>query len=74
MGVDIRFHDLRHYYASIANVLGVPDVTLADFAGWEHNSPIIKSTYQDNIKDISEGYAKKMNSYFDNLITGKEAK
>lgn len=66
--VDIRFHDLRHYFASIGNVLGIPDVTLADFAGWEHNSPIIKDTYQEKIKDISEGYAKKMNNYFSELI------
>lgn len=71
-GVDIRFHDLRHYYASIGNVLGVPDVTLADFAGWEHNSPIIKDTYQERITDISEGYAKKMNNYFSNLIAEKD--
>lgn len=66
--VDIRFHDLRHYFASIGNVLGIPDVTLADFAGWEHNSPIIKDTYQERITDISEGYAKKMNNYFSGLI------
>jgi integrase len=72
--VDIRFHDLRHYFASIGNVLGIPDVTLADFAGWEHNSPIIKDTYQDKVKDISEGYAKKMNNYFSDLINNGNKK
>lgn len=69
MGVDITFHDLRHYYASIGNVLGVPDRTLASFAGWDANSPVIKGVYQEKIKDISDGYAKKMNDYFaENVI------
>lgn len=64
MGVDITLHDLRHYYASIGNVLHVPDRTLASFAGWTPNSPVIKEIYQEKVKDISEGYAKKMNEYF----------
>ena len=74
MGVDITFHDLRHYYASIGAVLGIPDVVLADFGGWTHNSPVMKDIYQDKITDIAEGYSKKMNNYFSNLINDKEAK
>ena len=75
MGVDVTFHQLRHFYASIGNVLHIPDTVLADFGGWEHNSPIIKGTYQNNIKDISEGYAKKMNDYFSDIINeDKKAK
>jgi len=68
LGIKIKFHDLRHYYASIGNVLHVPDVTLADFAGWKHDSPVIKNVYQNSITDISEGYAKIMNNYFSELI------
>lgn len=73
MGIDVTFHQLRHFYASIGNVLHVPDTVLADFGGWEHNSPVMKSTYQNNIKNISEGYAKKMNDYFSsNIIKDEE--
>ena len=70
MGVDVTFHQLRHFYASIGNVLHIPDTILADFGGWEHNSPVMKSTYQNNVKDISDGYAKKMNNYFSDIING----
>ena len=68
MGINVRFHDLRHYFASIGNILHIPDTVLADFGGWEHNSPVMKKVYQGNIKDISEGYAKKMNNYFSDIL------
>lgn len=68
MGVDVRFHDLRHYYASIGAVLNIPDVVLADFGGWRHDSPVMKNVYQGKITDIAEGYSKKMNDYFSDII------
>lgn len=68
VGIEVRFHDLRHYYASIGALLHVPDVLLADFAGWRHDSPTMKNTYQGNIAPIAEGYSKKMNNYFGKLI------
>ena len=71
MDIDISFHDLRHYYASIGNVLHIPDVTLAEFGGWTHDSTVMKTVYQDKVSDIADGYAKKMNTYFDDLIKGK---
>ena len=71
MDIDISFHDLRHYYASIGNVLHIPDVTLAEFGGWTHDSPVMKNIYQDKVADIADGYAKKMNTYFDDLIKGR---
>lgn len=68
MGIEIRFHDLRHYYASIGVVIGIPDIYMADFGGWTHNSPVLKSVYQGNIRSISDGYAEQLTSHFDNLI------
>lgn len=70
VGIEVRFHDLRHYYATIGAMLHIPDVVLADFGGWRHDSPTMKNTYQGNIKDISDGYSKKMNSYFDGVMDG----
>lgn len=68
LGVDVRFHDLRHYYASIGAVLNIPDIVLADFGGWRHDSPVMKTVYQGNISDISEGYSKKMINYFRDVM------
>lgn len=69
-GVDksIRFHDLRHYFASIGAVLNIPDTYLADFGGWSHSSPVMKDVYQNQITDIAEGYKNKMNEYFTNNV------
>lgn len=70
VGIDIRFHDLRHYYASIGASLNIPDIYLADFGGWRHDSSVMKSVYQGNISSIADGYAKQMNDYFGALLEG----
>lgn len=67
-GMNIRFHDLRHFYASIGSILGIPDFVMADFGGWEHDSKSLKRAYQGNIKSITDGYSKKLNDHFDSLI------
>lgn len=69
LGINVRFHDLRHYYASIGAVIGIPDVYLADFGGWRHDSPVLKNTYQNNnVKSISDKYSQKMMDYFNEII------
>ena len=68
LGLDIRFHDLRHYYASIGAVLGIPDVYLSSFGGWKPNSPVMKNIYQNVIENQSRQYADKMTEHFSDLI------
>ena len=72
-GVHIRFHDLRHYYASIGAALGIPDVYLADFGGWSAGSKVMKEVYQNKIIPLSEKYADKMTDHFDELLKEKES-
>ena len=45
----IRFHDLRHYYASIGAVLGIPTNYLESFGGWAQGGRTMKEVYQNNI-------------------------
>ena len=68
LGLDVRFHDLRHYYASIGAVLGIPDIYMADFGGWRHDSPVLKGVYQGNIQSIADGYSDKLTEHFENMI------
>ena len=68
VGLTIRFHDLRSYYASIGAAL-IPDVYLASFGGWTKSSKVMKEVYQKEIKDLSQEYGEKMTSYFDTLIS-----
>ena len=68
LGLPYSFHSLRHYYASVGHVLGIPDTYLADFGGWRKDSPVMKSVYQNKIVPMSKVYADKMNNYFDELL------
>jgi integrase len=71
IGVDgVRFHDLRHYYASIGAVLGVPDLYISDFGGWRRGSSVLKQTYQNAMPDAGDKYFEIMNSHFSELIEG----
>ena len=65
LGISIRFHDLRHYFASTAAVLNIPDIYTADFGGWSRagNAPVMKSVYQNNIKSMSDYYADKLEEH-----------
>ena len=64
----IRFHDLRHYFASIAAVLDIPQTYIADFGGWRQDSPILKEVYQNKIVPIADQYAGKLTDYFSKII------
>lgn len=65
---NIRFHDLRHYFASTAAVLGVPDTYIADMGGWQRGGSVMKSVYQNNITSMSEYYSKKMADHMENVV------
>lgn len=45
-----RFHDLRHYQASILHAMGVPDKYIMERGGWATNSTL-KNIYQHTMDD-----------------------
>lgn len=67
-GVDSRLHDMRHFFASTAAVLHIPDIYTADFGGWDRNSSTMKAVYQNNIKSMSDYYAGKISDHMDKLM------
>lgn len=68
LGLDIHFHLLRHFYASIGVVLGIPDTYLSDFGGWSKGSNVMKEVYQNNIISMSDYYSDKMTEHFNKII------
>ena len=68
LNITIRFHDLRHYFASIGAIIGVPDTYLASMGGWKADGSVMKSIYQNKIISMEEAYSKKMNDYFSEMI------
>lgn len=69
--LNIRFHDLRHYYASIGAALNIPDIYTARSGGWRPNSPIMKEVYQNNMSDAEVLYSDKLNAHFSSILGKK---
>lgn len=67
----IRFHDLRVYFASISIAMGMNETTLAHLGGWKEGSTVLRDHYKKSILSIDEGYARKMNDYFDEKWANK---
>ena len=59
----IRLHDLRHYYASIMLLLGIPDKYAMKFIG--HSTPdMLKRTYQHIFKNEEAQFLDRIDDYF----------
>lgn len=67
--IDIRFHDLRHYFASTAVILDIPDIYTADMGGWNRNGSVMKSVYQNNIQSMSDYYSNKIEKHLQGIIS-----
>lgn len=64
--LDIRFHDLRHYYASLMLSLGVPDKYAMQRMG--HATPnMLKNVYQHLMDDKNEEVTEQINRYFETV-------
>ena len=57
-----RFHDLRHYYVSLAHSIGVPDRVIMARAGFSSDR-VMKAVYRNQIKADEEVYNDLWNDY-----------
>lgn len=63
LGLEIRFHDLRHYYASLMLSLGVPDMYAMRRMG--HATPnMLKNVYQHLMDEKDREVTDSINRYF----------
>jgi integrase len=62
-----RFHDLRHYAASIMHAIGVPDQYILQRGGWASDN-IMKAVYRNVIDLESVRQNKKINKHFEKFI------
>lgn len=75
-GLDICLHDLRHFFASIGVVLGIPDNYLSDFGGWRRGSGVMREIYQNIIQEERDKYQNIMVEHFSEMtrsMTRKKA-
>ena len=65
-----RFHDLRHYCASIQHAMGIPDAYIMQRGGWSSDA-VLKQVYRHSLSDKEVAMNDKANLYFDNLCNSK---
>jgi integrase len=70
LGMSFRFHDLRHYSASIQHALGVPDAYIMQRGGWSSDR-ILKAVYRHAMDDQAKKMNDKVNGYFGKLVDTK---
>lgn len=61
-----RFHDLRHYCASIQHALGIPDAYIMERGGWSSDG-VLKSVYRHAMSDKTKDMDQKANDHFTDL-------
>lgn len=69
----IRFHDLRHLNASVMLALGIPDKYAMERGGWSSTS-IMKSVYQHTFTAERQAVDDKIDSFFNEIMSGKTQK
>lgn len=62
-----RFHDLRHYYASTAHYLGVPDAYIMANGGWKTDS-VMKRVYREALPDKQKEQNEKIEKHFHDFV------
>lgn len=67
LGLECRFHDLRHYAASIMHALNIPDVYIMEKGGWSSDS-VLKSVYRNSLSDKASHFTSIANEYFEKNI------
>lgn len=65
-----RFHDLRHYSASIQHALGIPDSYIMQRGGWG-NDGVLKNVYRHTMSDRQKEMNAIANSHFEELYNTK---
>ena len=63
MVIPFRFHDLRHYSASIMHAIGILDQYIMARGGWKTDT-VLKAVYRNVINDEQKKFTDKINSNF----------
>lgn len=65
-----RFHDLRHYAASIMHAIGIPDQYIMARGGWKSDS-VMKTVYRNVIDLEAARQNEKINNHFLSIHSGQ---
>ena len=65
-----RFHDLRHYCASIQHAMGIPDAYIMQRGGWGSDA-VLKQVYRHALSDQEAKMNNVANKHFEELCNTK---
>ena len=71
MVIPFRFHDLRHYSASIMHAIGILDQYIMASGGWKTDT-VLKAVYRNVINDEQKKFTDKIISHFTTMQHEKE--
>lgn len=63
---NFRYHDLRHYAASIMHAIGVPDQYIMQRGGWGSDKTL-KAIYRGTIEEYTQKYTDLTLTHFDGM-------
>lgn len=64
----MTFHDLRHVYASVMHLLGVPDQYIMENGGWKTDHTL-KHVYRNTFSSERQNFDNLADSYYGNIVT-----
>lgn len=70
-GLDIRFHDLRHIFASTTCMLNIPEKYAMDMGGWS-TPDVYKNIYQETFDSERAKADNAIDDYFNSIIMDKQ--
>ena len=70
LGFKFRFHDLRHYSASIQHALGIPDAYIMQRGGWASDG-VLKQVYRHALEDNTRRMNSIANDHFSAIYDTK---
>lgn len=64
----MTFHDLRHVYASVMHLLGIPDQYIMENGGWKTDHTM-KNVYRNTFSSERQNFDNLADSYYGNIVT-----
>lgn len=64
-GLECSFHSLRHYAASFRSDLGIPQKYIEEIGGWDNDSPVLKSVYDNTLTSSRKKYTQMANDFIE---------
>lgn len=71
LGLSCRFHDLRHFYASLQHALRYPDQYIQKSGGWKSDA-MLKMIYRNTLDDVEKDVADKFNDHLKSKQSANE--